>query len=101
MHPVTAHGFNFGLKGAFALGREILAAHREGRDIGARRGLARYERDHKRATLPLFAATNAIAKFYADERMLARWARGAGLRLMNATPGVRRIVEASLSGAHA
>lgn len=101
MHPVTAHGFNFGLKGAFALGREILAAQRERRDIGASRGLARYERDHKRATLPLFAATNAIAKLYADERMLARWARGAGLRLMNATPGARRIVEASLSGAHA
>ncbi|GAM96885.1 2-octaprenyl-3-methyl-6-methoxy-1,4-benzoquinol hydroxylase [alpha proteobacterium U9-1i] len=101
MHPVTAHGFNFGLKGAFALGREILATHREGRDIGASRGLARYERDHRRATLPLFAATNAIAKLYADERMVARWARGAGLRLMNAAPGARRIVEASLSGAHA
>lgn len=101
MHPVTAHGFNFGLRGAFALGREILAAHREGRDIGASGGLARYERDHKRATLPLFAATNAIAKLYADERIVARWARGAGLRLMNATPGARRLVEASLSGAHA
>lgn len=101
MHPVTAHGFNFGLKGAFALAREILAAQRERRDIGAGPGLARYEQDHKRATLPLFAATNAIAKLYADERMLARWARGAGLRLMNATPGARRLVEASLSGAHA
>ncbi len=101
MHPVTAHGFNFGLKGAFTLGREILAADRERRDIGASRGLACYERDHKRATLALFAATNAIAKLYADERMVARWARGAGLRLMNATPGARRIVEASLNGAHA
>ncbi|MFO1016735.1 MAG: 5-demethoxyubiquinol-8 5-hydroxylase UbiM [Hyphomonadaceae bacterium] len=100
MHPVTAHGFNFGLRGAFALGREILAASQQGRDIGASRGLARYERDHRRATLPLFAATNAIAKLYADERMLARLARGAGLRLMNATPGARRLVEASLSGAH-
>jgi ubiquinone biosynthesis UbiH/UbiF/VisC/COQ6 family hydroxylase len=101
MHPVTAHGFNFGLRGAFALGREILAAQREGRDIGASRGLSHYERDHRRATLPLFAATNAIAKLYADERIIARWARGAGLRLMDATPGARRIVEASLSGAHA
>lgn len=101
MHPVTAHGFNFGLQGAFTLGREILAANRRGRDIGANLGLSRYERDHRRATLPLFAATNAIAKLYADERIIARWARGAGLRLMNATPGARRLVEASLSGAHA
>jgi ubiquinone biosynthesis UbiH/UbiF/VisC/COQ6 family hydroxylase len=101
MHPVTAHGFNFGLQGAFTLGREILAENRQGLDIGAHLGLSRYERDHRRATLPLFAATNAIAKLYADERIIARWARGAGLRLMNATPGARRLVEASLSGAHA
>ncbi len=101
MHPVTAHGFNFGLRGAFVLGREILAANRESRDIGAASALGRYEREHRRETLPLFAATNAIAKLYADERRLARWARGAGLRLMNTTPGARRLVEASLTGAHA
>ena len=99
MHPVTAHGFNFGLRGAFVLGREILAASRWSRDIGASPGLSRYERDHRRATLPLFAGTNAIAKLYADERPVARWARGAGLRLMNVAPGARRLVEASLSGA--
>ena len=100
MHPVTAHGFNFGLHGAFVLGREILTANRWSRDVGANLGLRRYERDQRRATLPLFAATNAIAKLYADERIIARWARGAGLRLMNATPGARRLVEASLRGAH-
>lgn len=101
MHPVTAHGFNFGLRGAFVLGREILAANRNGRDLGAIQGLRRYEQEHRRATLPLFAATNAIAKLYADERRLARLARGAGLRLMNLAPGARRLVESSLSGAHA
>ena len=99
MHPVTAHGFNFGLRGAFTLGSEILAARRRGADIGDARGLHRYERDHRRATLPLFAATNAIAKLYADERPLARMARGAGLRLTKAAPGARRLVEASLRGA--
>lgn len=98
MHPVTAHGFNFGLRGAFVLGREILAANRRSHDIGASQGLGRYERDHRLATLPLFAATNAIAKLYANERALVRLARGAGLRLMNAAPGARRLVEASLSG---
>lgn len=101
MHPVTAHGFNFGLRGAFVLGSEILAANRNGRDLGAIQGLRRYEQEHRRATLPLFAATNAIAKLYADERRLARLARGAGLRLMNLAPGARRLVESSLSGAHA
>lgn len=98
MHPVTAHGFNFGLRGAFALGQEILGAVRQLKDIGAIEGLRRYESGHRRATLALFTATNAIAKLYSDERPLARFMRGAGLRLMNVTPGARRIVEAGLHG---
>ncbi|MBL8547841.1 MAG: 5-demethoxyubiquinol-8 5-hydroxylase UbiM [Hyphomonadaceae bacterium] len=98
MHPVTAHGFNFGLRGAFTLGGVILAALQRRRDIADPQGLRRYERDHRRATLPLFVATNAIAKLYSDERPVARLARGMALRLMNATPGARRVVEASLSG---
>ncbi len=96
MHPVTAHGFNFGLRGACALGDEIMRAVRAGSDIAGGAGLARYERGHRHATLPLYAATNAIAQLYSDERPLARFARGAGLRLMNITPGARRAVEASL-----
>ena len=96
MHPVTAHGFNFGLRSAYALGDEIMRALKAGRDIAEPRGLARYERTHRRATLPLYAATNAIAQFYSDERPIARVARTAGLHLMNVTPGARRLVEASL-----
>lgn len=96
MHPVTAHGFNFGLRGAFALGEEILRALRAGADIAEPAGLRRYERGHRRATAPLFAATNALARLYADDRPLARFARGAGLRAMALAPGARGLVEASL-----
>lgn len=96
MHPVTAHGFNFGLRGAFALAAEILSAARRNQDIADPAGLARYERRHQRATLPLFAATNALARLYGDDRPLARLARGAGLRAMALAPGARNFVEASL-----
>lgn len=99
MHPVTAHGFNFGLRGAFALAEEILRDRRQAKDIASAEGLRRYEAGHRRATLPLFTATNAIAKLYSDERPVARLARGAALRLMQLTPGARRLVEVSLSGA--
>jgi ubiquinone biosynthesis UbiH/UbiF/VisC/COQ6 family hydroxylase len=101
MHPVTAHGFNFGLRGASALGDAILGCVRQSRDIGEPATLRRYERGHRTATLPLFAATNGIAKLYSDDRALARMARGAGLRLMKATPGARRLVETSLGGERA
>lgn len=96
MHPVTAHGYNFGLAGAVRLAREIAVAARGG-DIGAPAGLKRYERGHRLATWPLFAATNALAKLYTDERILPRLARGAGVRLMAAAVPVRRVIEARLS----
>ncbi|MCC7427290.1 MAG: 5-demethoxyubiquinol-8 5-hydroxylase UbiM [Alphaproteobacteria bacterium] len=99
MHPVTAHGFNFGLLGAETLAREALRAWREAGDIGAREGLARYERAHRRATLPLFLGTNAIATLYTAEHPAARLARNAGLLAMKAALPVRRAVEAWLTGA--
>jgi ubiquinone biosynthesis UbiH/UbiF/VisC/COQ6 family hydroxylase len=97
MHPVTAHGYNFGLRGADALAREIVRSVRARGDAGHLAGLLRYEAGHRLATLPLFEATNAIARLYSDDRPLPRAARAAGLRLMNAAFPVRRAVEAILS----
>lgn len=43
MHPVTAHGFNFGLKGIETLSLEIKAAVTSGKDIASNSLLLRYE----------------------------------------------------------
>lgn len=97
MHPVTAHGYNFGLTGAVTLAAELSTAAARGEDIGAQAGLERYERKHRRATLPLYLATNAIARLYSDERRIALFARRLGLRLMQAATPIRYAVEARLS----
>ncbi|MGG5812015.1 5-demethoxyubiquinol-8 5-hydroxylase UbiM [Falsiroseomonas sp. CW058] len=96
MHPVTAHGFNFGLAGAERLAAEIRAAVSRGRDPADRAALLRYEAAHRRATFPLYAATNAIASLYTDDRAPARLLRGAVLRLGAALSPVRRAVTARL-----
>ncbi len=96
MHPVTAHGFNFGLAGAQRLAREIHGAVARRRDIADPGGLLRYEMAHRRATFPLYAATNAIASLYTDDRAPARLLRGAVLRLGSALGPVRRLVTAQL-----
>lgn len=75
MHPVTAHGFNFGLHGVDLLSREILAAVCAGTDIAAPERLRRYEAAHRRATRPLYLATQAIATLYTDDRRGARLLR--------------------------
>lgn len=90
MHPVTAHGFNFGVKGA-----DRLAASLSG-DPGAAAGLAKYERGHRADTLPLWLATNAIARLYTDERLPARIAREALIGLGAAAVPVRRMIAARL-----
>jgi len=81
MHPVTAHGFNFGLLGATTLARIVAAAAARGQDIGAADVLDAYERRHRLATRPLYLATNGIVGLYTSEALPMRFARDAILRL--------------------
>lgn len=84
MHPVTAHGFNFGLRGAETLASKIGAAAKAGGDIGEASVLESYAREHRGSTLPLYLATNAIVRLYTDNTMPARFIRGGLLRAANA-----------------
>ncbi|MDP3414531.1 5-demethoxyubiquinol-8 5-hydroxylase UbiM [Falsiroseomonas sp.] len=95
MHPVTAHGFNFGLSGADLLAGEIRGAS----DPGAVTGLFRYAAAHRRATLPLFVATNAVARLYSDDRAPARLARAALIGAGAVLAPVRRAIVAGLMDA--
>ena len=99
MHPVTAHGFNFGLRGAHTLATEIKAAHAKGADIAAPALLARYEQKHRFATRPLFLATHAIAKLYGNDTPPARLLRFASLRLGNSISPFKRAVAHMLTEA--
>lgn len=83
MHPVTAHGYNFGLAGADRLVRELGRVADMGGDVGAREPLAAYDSTHRRATYPLYQATNALVALYTDNRPLALFAREGLLRLGN------------------
>jgi ubiquinone biosynthesis UbiH/UbiF/VisC/COQ6 family hydroxylase len=89
MHPVTAHGYNFGLYGVESLVKEIVRARRDGDDIGSEAVLRRYQRTHRRATLPIFLGTNALVKLYTDDRLPARVARRGLLRLADRLPPLK------------
>ncbi|MDP1597232.1 MAG: 5-demethoxyubiquinol-8 5-hydroxylase UbiM [Methylotenera sp.] len=92
MHPVTAHGFNFGLRGAESLAHEIKVAYTCGRNIASTDLLARYEKTHKRATRPLFFATHAIAKLYSNDALPARLIRRVSLHIGNRISPFKRAV---------
>lgn len=97
MHPVTAHGFNLGLRGAHSLATCVRAAIERGRDVADRRALARYGFEHRRASRPLYLATNATALLYTDDRLPVRLVRAAALRLGSRLPPFRRAVVKNLT----
>lgn len=96
MHPVTAHGFNLGLASAERLAKEIRGALRRGEDWASQPVLRRYDASHRRASLPLYRATNMIVGLYNDERPAARLARHAAIRLGRRLPFVQGAVRSML-----
>ena len=92
MHPVTAHGFNFGLLGVEALARRVLAAQRAGEPFWSASLLQDYDVEHRANTRPLYEATRLLAALYGNDAAPARMLRKLGLRLGQRLPLFRRIV---------
>lgn len=100
MHPVTAHGFNFGLASVVRLARLIGEARQSGRDIADPRLLARYERGHRLATRPLYAVTRLVAAMFTDDRLPIRALRKSALLIATRLPGFREHVANRLVDRH-
>lgn len=96
MHPTTAHGYNLGLCGAWTLAERLREAASRGADPGGASPLFAYAAAHRRASLPMYHATNAIARLYTDERAPAFLARAAVLAAGAALAPVRRAIVARL-----
>lgn len=97
MHPVTAHGFNFGLQSAYSLAAQIQVALKVGKDIAATEVLTAYEKNHRAATKPLFMATHLVAKLFSDDRLPARVVRNIALRVSNRMTPFKRAIAKSLT----
>ncbi|RMX05967.1 FAD-dependent hydroxylase [Corticibacter populi] len=99
MHPITAHGFNFGLQSQERLARQLWLAKRRHHDVADPRHLQAYERQHRLATWPLYQATNGIAQLYTDDRSVPRLLRDGALRLANTVQPFRRALALHLTQA--
>lgn len=90
MHPVTAHGFNFGLASVQRLSTLVLAAHARQQDLAAPALLERYQRQQRLATWPLYQATNLLVECYTRDQLPMRLLRNAGLRLAQQAQPLKR-----------
>ena len=83
IHPVTAHGFNLGLRGQNTLALQIKFALKRKLDFGSLKILEKYELRHRRASKPLYLGTNAIVKLYTGDTLFSKIVRKAVLRIGN------------------
>ena len=83
MHPITAQGFNLGLQGIDILQNEIKNALINKIDLGDTSVLKRYEKKFKKVSLPIYLATNGIAKLYTNQSFPTKIVRKTVLRLGN------------------
>lgn len=97
MHPVTAHGFNLGLRGQDTLFRVIRAAQLQGQDIGALNVLEKYQNKQMRVSWPLYTGTNEIVSLYTNDSVPAKILRGLVLRLSNNFPPVKQMISKKLT----
>jgi len=83
MHPVTAHGFNLGLKGSEILINETKMAIKNKNDIGLIEILRNYQSKLHRAAAPVYLATNSIINLYTSNFLPAKITRQFLLRFVN------------------
>ena len=96
MHPVTAHGYNLGLRGQATLARLIIKAKEQGRDIADPAMLRRYEMIHMRATRPLYHGTNALVRLFTDDSVPSRVLRSGVIRASRLLPPVKWLIQKKL-----
>ena len=83
MHPVTAHGFNLGLRGIEILTNEIKFAKKNNIDIGLPIVLRKYQFKLHRIAIPLYLSTNGIVSLYTNSTASAMLARQFILKAVN------------------
>ena len=90
MHPVTAHGFNLGLKGLDILMNEIKTAIENKSDIGLTTVLKNYQSKLHRVAAPVYLATNGIINLYTSNILPAKLTRQFILRFVNTVKPVKK-----------
>ncbi|MGV6832507.1 MAG: 5-demethoxyubiquinol-8 5-hydroxylase UbiM [bacterium] len=92
MHPVTAHGFNLGLKGADILATQIKKAAKNGIDIGDNYVLKRYEREHILLSKVIYFGTNIVIDIFTGKTPVKKFIRSSAIKVANFLPPVKKAI---------
>lgn len=90
VHPIAGQGLNAGLKDVAALAHVLNHAVRRGEDIASPQVLTRYQEWRRFDTATLAAATDVFNHLFSNDNPILRAGRDLGMRLVQATPALRR-----------
>jgi len=97
MHPVTAHGFNLGLRGSETLATVIEEALTNKDDFTSEEILSKYNQKHQLSTRPLYYGTNLLVDLYNSEKLSAKVLRRLALRFGNNFWPIKRLIMGQLT----
>lgn len=90
VHPLAGQGLNSGLRDAAALVQVLREAARRGEDFAADPVLERYAQWRRFDITALAMVTDGTNRLFSNDNRLLKAARGIGMGVINAMPGLRR-----------
>jgi 2-octaprenyl-6-methoxyphenol hydroxylase len=90
--PIGAQGLNLGLRDAATIGELVVAARRDGADVGAPELLARYDRMRRTDVTTRAFAVDALNRSLLTDFLPVQGMRGFGLYLLDRIAPLRRAV---------
>ena len=97
MHPVTAHGFNLGLRGQDILTQTIHRAKRRYQDIGSLPTLNSYQYKYRLVSKTMYIGTNSIVWLFTQNAPIMRHLRKLTLDASIHLPPIRKLISAHLT----
>ena len=97
MHPVTAHGFNLGLRGQDLLAMSVIKAHNSGLDIGADAVLKEFERKQINLSRLMYFGTNGIVSLFTNDDVAIKQVRKLVLKFANRFPPIKSLITQHLT----
>lgn len=90
IHPLAGQGANLGFLDAAVLAEELCRARQQGAPIGDQRVLKRYERRRRMDNAVMLKAMEGFCRGFGEQNLWIRWARNAGLRIVDRCAPLKR-----------
>jgi len=97
MHPVTAHGFNLGLRGQDILSKSISKAFKTGKDIGSEEVLREFENKQIHLSRLMYFGTNGVVSLFTNDDAKAKQIRKLVLKFADRFPPIKSLITKHLT----